>query len=100
MTSTPNQIELARIMELELAELAIVGLTDLVKEQQAAAAAAAAPAGATQGLRVAAAVRKRVRWGQSCVDRLTARETLMGALEAGREAATKALQSVIRFFPF
>ena len=88
VTSDSHSIEDERLMELELAHFAIVRLrrllmehvTDVGDEQQAQVKTTVA---------FTDAVEDRLCWGQTCVRRLAAGETRMGALRAGKEARAK-----------
>jgi hypothetical protein len=86
--SDSHSIEDERLMELELAHFAIVRLGRLLKEY-------VGDVSDDQQTRIkttvsfADAVEDRLCWGQTCVRRLAAGETRMGALRAGKEARAK-----------
>ena len=84
-----NSIENERLYELELAHITISNLTRLVaKLTETGDNVEVVPAEKiAEVLALAGDVEDRVCWGQRCTRRLAAKETSVGALRAGKEAA-------------
>lgn len=88
VTSDSHSIEDERMMELEMAQWGIVKLTELLKrlavnldEDQAEDVSTV--------VAFTDEVQDRLCWGQTCVRRLAAGETKIGALRAGKDARAK-----------
>jgi hypothetical protein len=88
VTSDTHSIEDERMMELEMAQWGIIKLTELLKglavnlDEDLAEDLSTVVAFTDQ-------VQDRFCWGQTCVRRLAAGETKIGALRAGKEAQAK-----------
>jgi hypothetical protein len=79
-----NRIELERMRELELAEWAISKLVETVEGQGDDNSIFSE----TLVLKLTRDIRDRLRWGQTCVARLTTKVTTFGALKARKKAIT------------
>ena len=88
VTSDSHSIEDERLMELELAHFAIVRLARLL-EEHVSDVSDDQQGGIKTTVAFTDAVEDRLCWGQTCVRRLAAGETRIGALRAGKEARAK-----------